>query len=134
MYTELILGAELHRDTPKQVIDVLKYLTDFELGKTEPKDLPEHEFFKCERWRFLFKMGSFYFGVHNGSTKLWFDEVCDSWHISTRSNLKNYDGEIEKFLDWIKPYLSDGSGDRSFYAIVTYEEAEEPTIYYLEDN
>lgn len=136
MYTELIFGAELVKETPPKVIEVLKYLHEFELEKEEPKELPDHEFFKCERWRLLFKMGSFYFGIHNGDSKFWYEDICNSWHISTRSNIKNYDGEIEKFLDWIKPYISQGTGEREFYAIVTYEESSEPTIYYLvgEDN
>ena len=53
MYTELILGAELIKETPKEVVDVLKYLTEYELGKEEPKKIPNHEFFKSERWRFF---------------------------------------------------------------------------------
>jgi hypothetical protein len=51
--------------------------------------------------------------------------------LSTRSNIKNYKQEIETFLEWIKPYINGGSGSRNMYAIVIYEEQDEPTIYYL---
>lgn len=132
MYTELILGAELKKDTPKEVVDILKGMAK---GKRIWKKsvLPKHEFFQAERWQWLFTMGSFYFGVHNGYAEIWFEDICDSWHISSRSNIKNYDSEIEKFLDWIKPYIDQGTGYRDFYALVTYEESEEPTIYYLDE-
>lgn len=64
---------------------------------------------------------------------MWYDENGSQWHISSRTNLKNYEGEIESFLQWIKPYIESGSGAKEMYAIVTYEESEEPTIYYLEN-
>ncbi len=60
-------------------------------------------------------------------------KISDTWNLSSRANLKNYDDEIEKFLNWIKPFLEQGSGERDFYAIVCYEEQAEPTIYYLKE-
>lgn len=125
MYTELIFGAELKEDTPKKVIENLKYLTgELELEKP-PKELKDF-------W-FVLRGASYYFGVSNPTHKLWFDEICKSWHLSSRSNIKNYENEIEKFLEWIKPYISQGSGYPQFYAIVTYEDGE-PKIYYMNDN
>lgn len=130
MYTELIFGAELKKDTPKEVIDVLKYMIkDTDIIVPTPK----HKFFSCARWRILFTCTSYYFGVSDSFNKLWFDKISDTWKISTRSNIKNYDGDIQEFLDWIKPYINRGSGDREFYTIVCYEEQEEPTIYYLRE-
>lgn len=125
MYTELIFGAELKKDTPNEVIEALKYM----MGEVEEKPrkfpLPEG---RCGR---LFQGGSYYFAINNSVKKMWLDDIDKRWHISTRSNIKNYENEIETFLEWIKPYLDGGSGKKDFYAIVTYEEAEEPTIYYL---
>jgi hypothetical protein len=127
MYTELIFGAELKKDTPENVIEALKYM----IGDTEekPKDFPLPDG-RCER---LFRGSSYYFGVNSPVSKMWKDDICGNWVLSTRSNIKNYAGEIETFLGWIKPYIYDGSGYRDMYAIVTYEEAEEPNIYYLHD-
>ena len=127
MYTELIFGAELKKDTPNQVIESLKYM----LGEIEekPSDFPLPKG-RCE-W--LFQGGSYDFAISNSVNKMWFDTLGDQWKISTRFNIKNYNNEIETFLEWIKPYISQGSGNRDFYAIVTYEEDSEPTIYYLRD-
>lgn len=129
MYTELIFGAGLKSDTPEKVINILKYMVrDLE----EKPELFDHEFFQCDRWEYLFTMTSYYFGAHRPPSKIEFDDISNAYTISTRANLKNYDGEIEKFCDWIKPYIEDGSGCRDMYAISIYEESEVPTIYYLD--
>lgn len=130
MYTELILGAKLKQDTPAKVIDILSYMT----GKTDekPKKLPNHEFFRKAYWEHLFKISSYYFGVSDPLTYFHYDIIARQYIISTRSNIKNYDDEIETFLDWLNPYLEHGSGGRDFYAIVCYEEQGEPDIYYLD--
>jgi hypothetical protein len=124
MYTELIFGASLKKDTPEIVIDSLKYMVGEIKEKPENFPLPEG---RCE-W--LFRGSSYYFGVNQPVLKMWFDDISKNWIISTRSNIKNYNNEIETFLDWIEPYIKYGSGNKSMYAIVTYEEDEEPSIYY----
>tara|TARA_R110002020_G_scaffold475163_1_gene708927 strand:+ start:26 stop:412 length:387 start_codon:yes stop_codon:yes gene_type:complete len=125
MYTELIFGADLKKDTPKEVIEALKYM----MGETEEKPisfpLPDG---RCE-W--LFRGSSYYFGVNKAVSEMYKDNITDSYVLSTRSSIKNYANEIETFLDWIKPYIESGSGYRDMYAIVTYEEDETPKIYYL---
>ena len=125
MYTELIFGADLKQDTPENVIEALKYM----IGDTEEKPtnfpLPDG---RCE-W--LFKGASYYFGVNRPVSKMWFDDISKNWALSTRSNITNYEGEIEAFLKWIKPYINSGSGYHNMYAIVIYEEAKTPDIYYL---
>ena len=124
MYTELIFGADLKKDTPKNVIEALKYM----IGDTEekPNDFPLPEG-RCE---FLFRGTSCYFGVSMCFSDMVYDTFLRKWIVSTRSNIKNYGGEIEAFLKWIKPYIESGSGNREMYAIVTYEGGE-PEIYYL---
>lgn len=127
MYTELIFGASLRKDTPEEVIHVLQFLIG---DRTAPVELPNHPFFGTARYGHIFSSSSYYFGVSRSLGKMWTDEISNEWVISTRSNLKNYDGEVELFLDWIKPYISKGSGSREFYAISCYEQ-DEPNIYYL---
>ena len=51
----------------------------------------------------------------------------------TVTNIKNYESEIQTFLEWIKPFIDSGSGDREMYAITISEEQSEPTIHYLYD-
>jgi len=126
MYTELIFGAGLKKETPQSVIDALKYM----LGDTEdkPKDFPLPDG-RCE-W--LFQSTS-YFGMTVPANKFVFDKDFDSWCLSTRSSIKNYEGEIEEFLDWIKPYICSGSGNRNMYALTIYEDSATPSIYYLNE-
>lgn len=47
MYTEINVCFDLTKGTPKNVVDVLYYLID---DNDKPSDLPNHEFFKCDRW------------------------------------------------------------------------------------
>ena len=128
MYTELIFGASLKEDTPKKVIGILKYMVgDY---TEEPKDYP---FPEDSRHSWMLRSGSYYFGVNQGSSSLRYDEIKKSWVLNTRSNIKNYENEIESFLVWIKPWISQGSGCRDMYAIVIYEEQEEPELFYLDE-
>lgn len=102
-YTELIFGAGLKKDTPKHVIHSLRYM----LGEI---DKPENFPFSEVRIEYLFNCSSYFFGVNKPISRMWFDEISNQYSISTRSNIKNYGGEIEKFLDWINPYIDSGSG------------------------
>ena len=127
MYTELIFGARLKENTPKEVIDTLKYM----VGDLEEK--PEKLAFETSTGRNVLGESSFYFGVHFPVTKFYYDGIVKAWTLSSRANIKNYDGEIDQFLDWIKPYIDRGSGNREMFAIKIYEEHDEPTIDYLHD-
>ena len=124
MYTELVFGAELKSDTPKDVIDTIRYL----VGDI---DKPENVLYKENRNPL--RGGSFYFGVSTSVSKMYFDKTSNAWILSSRANIKNYNNEIEVFLEWIKPFIQSGSGYRDMYAFVMYEESEEPNIYYLHE-
>lgn len=125
MYTELIFGAELKLETPDFIINTLKYLLDMPYeGNID---------YGITNSRNPLRGGSYYFGVNLPISEMWQDEYGKEYHISTRANIKNYENEIENFLKWIKPYIKSGSGNREMYAIVIYEQANEPTIYYLEN-
>jgi hypothetical protein len=135
MYTELIFGCGLKKETPKEVISILRYMHDNNEFKSERNlIIPRHTLFGDTRWRIMFQCSSYYFGVNQGYSRIWYDGISNNWRISTRSNLKNYNDEIELFLDWIKPWISQGSGSRGLYAIVMYEESSSPTLYYLDES
>lgn len=122
MYTELIFGASLKEDTPMEVIKRLKCV----LGECGHG-------IKCkDEFAHVLSMSSYYFGVSSSVGRMWQENTSNrNWVISSRSNIKNYNNEIETFLGWIKPFIKSGSGNREMYAIVLYEDAEEPTIHYL---
>ncbi len=122
MYTALHYACELKKDVPEKVVEILSYMN--KNGGEEPKDLPEHPFFSCERWPYLFSMDSYYFtaDTHSSFRK---DDISNSWILTVTSNLKNYDGEIHKFLKWISPYVEATDGE--FMGYYRYEEEEMPT-------
>lgn len=121
-YTELIFGAELKKSTPNSVITTLKYM----VGDLDTPTGPIVFDYQCNP----LIGGSYYFGVHHGEAKMEYDEASNSWTISTRTNIKNTWNDIENFLAWIKPYIEFGSGARDMYAVVMYEESEEPVMHY----
>jgi hypothetical protein len=136
MFTELIFGCSLKKDTPYYVTEILEFMLDESDFKSDEllSDIPNYPLFTSDtRWRIMFVCSSYYFGVDNPVNKMWYDDITNNWIISIRCNFKNYSNEIELFLDWIKPYIDKGSGTRDIYAIVTYEQDSIPTLYYLED-
>lgn len=131
MYTELVLGVDLDEDTPSNIIDILKWmLTGVELCAKPFVDIPKHPLFNTERWNIMLCCDSAYFpGVSDNS---WETGVLDEFKFSIRSNLKNYDNEIELFLHFIEPYI-----DRYFYGFIGYmlrEDVNHPTLIYRTDN
>lgn len=130
MYTELDFNSELRKDTPEQVIDTLKYM----VGDVEekPKYLPDHELFSKKRWEYMLRMDSYYFDADTKST-LRFDDISDTYYLNIRCNLKNYDDEIESFIDWIMPYVKEYKREGDFLGFYRYEEDEDPTIIRVEE-
>jgi len=127
MYTELIFGASLKRDTPESAIKTIQAMIDDDM---EAVRLNSGLIFG----RNPFNSAHGYFGLDRPVLAFWKEKYDQQWHLSTRSNLKNYEHDIELFLEWVKPLIEAGSGLRDMYAIVMYEEQQEPTIYYLNDN
>lgn len=129
MYTEFVFASELKRDLPSEVEQVLKTMTEG-YGFDELLIIPDHDFFKCDRWTMLFTCDSYYFDGKT-SASFEYDNISKSYYLTVRSNLKNYDSEIEKFLQWIKPYL-DIYGNK-FLGYYMYEEYESPTLIYSDE-
>ncbi|MGL5151574.1 MAG: hypothetical protein ACRC7N_13505 [Clostridium sp.] len=126
MYTELVLSCELKKDVPNEVIKVLEFLTRENELEVE---LPNHKFFECDRWKWLFTMDSYYFsGVTHCIFR--FDDISKTYFLTTRSNLKNYGSEIQKFLNWIYPYIDECEDFLGYYR---YEESREPELIYLSE-
>lgn len=124
MYTELVLKAEIKNDVPDQVHAVLRHLFS---GGDEPATLPDHQLFRKPRWSLIGRGNSFYhtpFAVSRYEDPL--HPGGKGGYIFSRSDLKNYDGEIEAFLDWVNPYLEHMPGDCIGWT--WYEEAEAPTL------
>jgi hypothetical protein len=122
VYTELIFGAQLKTETPKEIIDTLLYLTGE--GKKPEKLVIDFSSNPL-------KSSSQYFAVNLPLNKMWLGPTDGDWHISTRSNI-NQGANISEFLQWIKPWVKYGSGAADIYAIVIHEDGNS-MIYSLED-
>jgi hypothetical protein len=121
MYTELHMSARI-KDDPEAVA-ILKYMA----GQTdEQPPLPDHPLFATPRWSALFRCSSYYF-VPRSTVLFERDEIGGYWCLISQASIKNYDGEIGKFIDWIRPYVDDTD---TMIGYSRYEEDREPTIYY----
>ena len=99
-YTELIFGASLHKNTPSEIIETIKFM----IGNKTKINVPV---FKTSSGRNPLIGSSAYFAVISEPT---FTKEFDCWHLHSRANIKNYEREIENFLEWIEPYVEFGSG------------------------
>ncbi len=131
MYTELVIKADVKRDISVDVKFILNFLFNHEMDidiwdnemnlKPEIK-LPDHSFFKTSNWTAIGRCNSYY---HIPSTFSFFDGK----YLFSRSDLKNYDNEINKFIDWLCPYLDVDAGKCIGWS--WYEEWHEPTLLYM---
>ena len=103
MYTELVCAFNLRKDVPQNVIDILQYMTMTRSGENLNFQLPDHPLFSTARWSTMLCCDSFYFPGESHS-QLEYDSII-GWWMTIRCNLKNYDNEIQKFIDWVRPYM-----------------------------
>ena len=124
MYTELVMNVGLKDDTPQGVIDLLKAMVAGDGFTLKPPKAYEHEpLFSTDRWRHMLKSCSYYFIPESNSKII----EANGRYVSIRCDLKNYDGEIGKFADFIAPFVEcDGFGGYS-----RYEEDDHPTLLYF---
>jgi hypothetical protein len=127
MYSELIFGATLKENTPTYVTDALNSVIndniDAKLSGVAEQFIDEYSLSK------LIWCSSYYFGSHVNKPSCDFDKIAERWCVSFRANCKNYQNEIEKFIEFITPYVEYGSGPTNIFAIVQYEEDDYPTLY-----
>ena len=84
-------------------------------------------FFETHRWLRILTSSSYYF-VPLSVSELVKDDITNQYALVAYSSLKNYDSEIEKFVDWIRPYVNATQGEMLGY--IRYEEDSEPEIFY----
>ena len=127
MYTEIYINVDLKKDTPDDVIKVLKALC---------RILPDQE---CDEviadypdmWICLFSNMSYYTPSTNCKF-LEFDTISNQWSLLGKGDIKNYGNEIEEFFEWIMPYVDGYPGD--FIGYSRYEEDQKPTLMFLPED
>lgn len=124
MYTEIYVNVDLKTSTPEEIITVLKAMCgklDEELRKEVLKDLPD-------RWCMLFSDCSFY-TPRTYCKFLDQDPISKQWSLLGKGDIKNYEGEIQQFFEWISPWVDGFEGD--FIGYSRYEENQQPHLYFL---
>ncbi len=119
MYTELIFQGEIKKEVPESINSLLNYFFDKDsclYSYFFDKELPDHPFFKCDGWKMIGHCCSHYFTPFSLRHK-------ESNYVFMRCDIKNYNNEIELFLDWISEYMN------YYYGWYWYEEDDEPTIF-----
>ena len=109
-YTQFRFKASLKEDTPEEIIDFLKKViiegdlsTDQVIFSSKLGQPPipniNHDFFKCPRWYMLLISNNF--GCVPGGSMFQKD---NQWFLDLHTEFKNYDEEVDHFMDWITPY------------------------------
>jgi len=117
MYTEIYVNVDLKKDLPPDVLAILKAMC----GDEDVNALKG----KPSRWGYMFYSGSYY--TPNVSCRvLEYDDISNQWSLLGKGDIKNYEQEIEKFFEWIDPYVDAESGE--FIGYKRYEENLNPTL------
>lgn len=119
MYTEIFISADLKQDTPESVIDVLRGMCDWEYESEALNEMGS-------RTRYLFNSGSHY-TPNTQCKELTFDSIARQYSIIGKGDIKNYNSEIERFFEFIKPHCESG-----FIGFYRYEEDREPKLVYAD--
>ena len=120
MYTEIFVNVDLKPETPPEVIAVLQAMCGGE-DRTPLTGKPG-------RWDRLFNDGSYY-TPRTSCAILKHDNIANAWSLLGKGDIKNYEGEIEAFFDFIMPWVDGDEGD--FIGYTRAEERQEPTLVLL---
>lgn len=90
-------------------------------------EIPNHPLFLTSRWKFMLTSDSYYFDGDTHSS-FDYDNISNDYGLTVRCNLKNYDDEIQKFLDWV----IQNSDTQGFVGYTRYETADSPSLIYFD--
>lgn len=123
MYTEIYVNVDLKKETPDDVLEVLKAMC----GKLESEDAEKVLENFPWRWCMLFSDCSYY-TPRTHCKYLQFDEISKQWSLLGKGDIKNYEQEIQQFFEWIMPWVDAFPGE--FVGYSRYEDQDKPTLYF----
>ena len=124
MYTEIFINVNLKKETPKDVIKVLKAICHVLPSQECTETLADYPV----RWECLFSDMSYY-TPSTFCRYLNYDKIAERWSLLGKGDIKNYSGEIEEFFEWITPHIDAYPGD--FIGYSRYEEELNPKLYFM---
>ena len=129
MYTEFHFNADLIKEgLDEKTQEILDYM--FGNIEEEPEILPEHNLFNSPRWSWFVRSSSAYF-PHEPASSFGHREYSSRYQLSIRCDLKNYEDEIELFIEWIEGFVEDRDEMLGFSR---YEDTDIMNIYYIDDD
>ncbi len=102
IWTEAVIACELKRDTPPQVIDVLRYMNNPINGGHF--DTPQHPFFRLSNWFTTLAMDCAYFPGEPVFI-LEPNEYTHTYHLTLRCKVK-YGELVSGLIHWLAPYIA----------------------------
>lgn len=123
MYTEIYVNVDLKKETPKEIIDILRHLC----AEDSTKEAEEFADKFGERFCCLFHNMSYY-TPYTQCGKVTYDEITEQYSLIGKGDIKDYWGDIDKFFEWIAPYVD---GIEEFVGYERYEESLVPTLFYV---
>ncbi|AWQ17081.1 MULTISPECIES: hypothetical protein [Bacillus] len=128
MYTELVCAFELIEETPSHIIETLEFMSG--QRDEQPDELPDDKLFSGgSRWKWMLQSDSCYFDGKTHS-EIVYDTLVGGCYVTIRCNLKNYDNEIENFIEWISPFIYK-KDENYFIGYKRYEEDKEPELIFV---
>lgn len=118
MYTEIFVSGNVRPNT--QAAQVVRWLFG---GEPRPTQLPQHPFFEDGGCELIGNCASYYHQPQPVN-KVWEDAISGDLHFVSLSNLKDYNGTIRKFFDWLSATGADFKGYRH------YEENRAPDAWF----
>lgn len=122
MYTEIFVNIDLKEHVPADILAVLRAMCDGDRESPVLANMPS-------RWSYMFRDGSYY-TPRTWCSNLTFDKISNAWSLLAKGDIKNYDGEIEEFFNWIMPWVDGVDGD--FIGYLRYEEDPLPVLVTLQ--
>lgn len=129
-YTRLTFWAEIDEKNEHAVAIVAGLVAGDEVNNLLTPEDRQHPFFQNFRSTWLLGMSSYYH--QTGQTLFRHDDIAHAWFLNVDCSVKDYQGVIAKFLDWLHQHDAHHYGDESFRGIVKQEEdfQEHPTLIY----
>lgn len=118
-YTEVLLRTKLKYNLESDIESVFNFL--FNNGD-KPTAIPNHAFFECRNWQ--------RFGRCSYSNFQTFSYINDGY-LCSRFDVKVVAKDIDKFLDWIEPYIDKNEQDYVCIGWYWYEKEQQPELVFV---
>lgn len=113
-YTQFHAEIPLRKDTPDDVVllishavyddDFCTFYTEYPKECQHPLILPDHPFFKTDRWGYIFSR--YQFDLNDYGKAKFTRSKSGYYDLTIHCNINYGFHEIHEFIEWIKPYVA----------------------------